>query len=302
MKRNKTMILAFTFPGAALFVGTFVYPIIRTVVMSFFKITEITDSISKWQFNGFENYGILFRTSLFQHSLWNILRIWLIGGCTVLSISLLLAAILTSDVRFKGFFQAAIYLPNVISSVAMATMWIQYVFNPSYGFLTSFFNAIGLSNLAKTQWLGSDYKFWAMLFSYCFGMIGHHMLIWVSGIERIGKEYYEAAEIDGAGKLAQLVYITLPLLKGILRTHIIMFSISIAGFFIWSQLFSPLTPDTSTVVPMVYMYSKVFGAEMTDTISRDAGIGASIGIILCVAVVIIFKVTNALLKDNDLEF
>lgn len=106
MKRNKTMILAFTFPGAALFVGTFVYPIIRTVVMSFFKITEITDSISKWQFNGFENYGILFRTSLFQHSLWNILRIWLIGGCTVLSISLLLAAILTSGVRFKGFFSS----------------------------------------------------------------------------------------------------------------------------------------------------------------------------------------------------
>ncbi len=108
-------------------------------------------------------------------------------------------------------------------------------------------------------WTG-DHKFWALLISYCFGMIGHHMLIWISGIERISTDYYEAAGIDGANKIKQFFFhITLPLLKGILRTNIIMWSISVAGFFIWSQLFSPLTPDTSTVVPMVYMYVKLLG-------------------------------------------
>ena len=292
MKRNKSMILAFTLPGTLLFFGVFVYPIIRTVIMSFFKIIEITDPVNKWEFRGFGNYLDLFNTPLFRQSLVNIGKIWTIGGIITLAISLMLAIILTSGIRGKAFFQAAIYLPNVISAVAMATMWIQYVFNSSYGFLTTFFRMLGLESLAKIQWLDEEHKFWALLISYCFGMIGHHMLIWISGIERISKEYYEASGIDGANKVQQFFHVTLPLLRGILRTNIIMWSIRIAGFFIWSQLFSPLTADTSTVVPMVYMYTKVFGAETADIISRDAGAGAAIGIILCVLVFLRMMIWN----------
>lgn len=301
-KRNRSMILTFVIPGTVLFVGGFVYPIIRTVIMSFFAIEEITDPVSKWSFYGLGNYLGLFRTGLFQQAMRNILNIWAIGAALTLGISLLLAVILIGGVKGKDFFQAVIYLPNVISAVAMATMWIQYVFNSSYGFLTTFFNRIGLHSIAEIQWLDSEHKFWALLLSYCFGMIGHHMLIWISGIERINKDYYEAASIDGAGKTGQFFHITLPLLKGILRTNIIMWSISIAGFFIWSQLFSPLTPDTSTIVPMVYMYVKLFGAESVDIVSRNAGSGAAIGVILCLSVVTIFKLSNFLLKDDDLEF
>lgn len=124
----------------------------------------------------------------------------------------------------------------------MATMWIQYVFNSSYGFLTNLFKALHLDFLADVQWLDADHKFWALLISYCFGMIGHFMLIWVSGIERIGKDYYEAASIDGANKVGQLLYITLPLLKGIFRTNVIMWSISVSGFLSGpscSRLFPP---------------------------------------------------------------
>ena len=66
MKRNKSMILAFTLPGTLLFFGVFVYPIIRTVIMSFFRIVEITDPVSKWEFRGFGNYLDLFNTALFR--------------------------------------------------------------------------------------------------------------------------------------------------------------------------------------------------------------------------------------------
>ena len=202
----------------------------------------------------------------------------------------------------KGFFQAAIYLPNVISAVAMATMWIQYVFNSSYGFLTTFFRALHLDFLANIQWLDADHKFWALLLSYCFGMIGHFMLIWVSGIERISPDFYEAASIDGAGKVSQFFRITLPLLRGIFRTNIIMWSISVSGFFIWSKLFSPISADTSTVVPMIYMYDKLFGAENTGDVVRDAGSAAAIGVMLCLFIVIVFTIVNKLIKNDDLEF
>lgn len=302
MKRNKSMIIAFAGPATLIFVAMFVYPIIRTVIMSFFSIQEITDPISKWTFNGFGNYVSLMQTPLYLTSWVNLFKIFFIGGVITLGISLLMAVVLKSGVRGKGFFQAAIYLPNVISSVAMATMWIQYVFNSSYGFLTNFFRALHLDGLASIQWLDANHKFWALLLSYCFGMVGHFMLIWVSGIERIGQDYYEAASIDGATKVGQFFYITLPLLKGILRTNIIMWSISVSGFFLWSKLFSPISADTSTVVPMVYMYDKLFGAENTGDVVRDAGSAAAIGVMLCIFIVVVFTIVNRLIKDEDLEF
>lgn len=302
MKRNRSMIIAFAGPATLIFVATFIYPIIRTIVMSFFSIQEITDATDKWKFNGIGNYISLMETPLYRTSWINLFKIFIIGGVITLGASLLLAVILKSGVHGKRFFQAAIYLPNVISAVAMATMWIQYVFNSSYGFLTNLFKALHLDFLADVQWLDADHKFWALLISYCFGMIGHFMLIWVSGIERIGKDYYEAARIDGANKVGQLLYITLPLLKGIFRTNVIMWSISVSGFFIWSKLFSPISADTSTIVPMVYMYDKLFGAENTGDVVRDAGTAAAIGVMLCLFIVLVFTVVNRLIKDDDLEF
>lgn len=302
MKRNRSMIIAFAGPATLIFVATFIYPIIRTIVMSFFSIQEITDATDKWKFNGIGNYISLMETPLYRTSWINLFKIFIIGGVITLGASLLLAVILKSGVHGKRFFQAAIYLPNVISAVAMATMWIQYVFNSSYGFLTNLFKALHLDFLADVQWLDADHKFWALLISYCFGMIGHFMLIWVSGIERIGKDYYEAASIDGANKVGQLLYITLPLLKGIFRTNVIMWSISVSVFFIWSKLFSPISADTSTIVPMVYMYDKLFGAENTGDVVRDAGTAAAIGVMLCLFIVLVFTVVNRLIKDDDLEF
>ena len=296
------MIIAFAGPATLIFVATFIYPIIRTIVMSFFSIQEITDATDKWKFNGIGNYISLMETPLYRTSWINLFKIFIIGGVITLGASLLLAVILKSGVHGKRFFQAAIYLPNVISAVAMATMWIQYVFNSSYGFLTNLFKALHLDFLADVQWLDADHKFWALLISYCFGMIGHFMLIWVSGIERIGKDYYEAASIDGANQVGQLRYITLPLLKGIFRTNVIMWSISVSGFFIWSKLFSPISADTSTIVPMVYMYDKLFGAENTGDVVRDAGTAAAIGVMLCLFIVLVFTVVNRLIKDDDLEF
>ena len=89
------------------------------------------------------------------------------------------------------------------------------------------------------------------------------MLIWLSGIERISPEYYEAATIDGATKPAQFRYMTLPLLKGVFKTNITMWSVSSVGFFVWSQLFSTVTADTQTITPYVYMYMQIFGGGNT---------------------------------------
>ena len=301
MKKNSAMLIAFVSPAALFFIIIFLYPILRTLLMSFFRIEGVTDSFSKWQFVGFANYGKLLGTTLFRISMWNLFRIWLIGGLIVLSLALLFAVIITSGIRGRSFFRAMIYLPNIVSAVALATMWLQYVYSPKFGLLKSLFTFLHLPKLASIQWLSNDHKFMALLIAYCFGMVGYHMLIFSSGIERISSDYFEAATLDGANKIQQFQHITLPLLKGMFHTNITMWSVSSVGFFVWSQLFSTVTADTQTITPMVYMYMQIFGAGNSVT-ERNAGIGAAVGVLLSICVVIIFTVCNKLLQDKDLEF
>lgn len=297
MKKNKGMIAWFIMPCVLTLLIMYLYPVIRTILMSFFAIDSVTADASTWSFNGFGNYARIFGSATFLTSLSNMLKIWLVGGIFTLSIALLFAVILTSGIRFKKFFRAAIYLPNVVSAVALATMWIQYIYNQDYGLLNQMLEMVGLEGV---KWLGTDTKFWAMLGAFIFGAVGYYMLIFISGIERIPQDLYEAATIDGANKIKQFFRITLPLLKGIIKTNLTFWSINTITFFLWTKMFSPISSEASTIVPVVYLYDTVFGT--TGNAQRDAGAGAAVGVILAIFVGVIYLVTSKLLKDDDLEF
>ena len=297
MKKNKSLIVCFILPCLLTLIIMYLYPVIRTVLMSFFQIESVTADTSSWSFNGISNYAKIFGSPAWRTSMWNMVRIWLVGGIITLSFSLLFAVILTSGIRFKKFFRAAIYLPNVISAVALATMWIQYIYNNDYGMLNKILRALGLEGV---KWLGNDTKFWAMLFAFIFGAVGYYMLIFISGIERIPADLYEAATIDGANKVQQFFKITMPLLKGITKTNITFWSIHTTTFFLWSKMFSPVDTEVTTIVPVVYLYDTVFGGKGVTT--RDAGAGAATGVLLALIIVAIYLIMNRLLKDDDLEF
>lgn len=301
MKKDKKMIICFLAPALICFIFMFLYPIIRTVLMSFFKVEGVSDAVSLWKFVGLENYVSLFNTKMFWVSMTNMGKIWLIGGIAVLLLALLFAVILTSGVRGKSFWRAVIYVPNIISSIAMATMWIQYVFNKRFGLLHTFFNFIGMEKLAKIDYMAGSMKFVSLLIAFSFGSVGYFMLIFISGIEKISTDYFEAATIDGANKIKQFVYITLPLIKGVFKSCLTFWTVSVAGFFAWSQMWAaPLAMDLATVTPAVYMYNITFG-NMAN-IERDAGKGSAVGILMALTVLIVFFITNRIIKDDDLEY
>ncbi|MEF2878787.1 MAG: sugar ABC transporter permease [Blautia sp.] len=297
MKKNKGFIIGFIAPCALSLIIMYLYPVLRTVLMSFFGIESVTASMSEWSFNGVDNYVKIFQSPTFQRAMTNMLLIWLVGGIIVLAFALLFAVILTSGIRFKKFFRAAIYLPNIISAVALATMWIQYIYNQDYGLLNQLLEALGLEG---KNWLGTDTKFWAMLIAFTFGAVGYYMLIFISGIERIPADLYEAATIDGANKIQQFAHMTLPLLRSIFKTNITFWSVNCITFFLWSKMFAPVSTEAATIVPVVYLYDTVFGT--TGNVQRDAGAGAAIGVVLAIFVAIVYFIMNKLLKDDDLEF
>lgn len=300
-KSRLPMIIIFLFPAVFLYGLIFFYPTVKTIVMSFFKMSSISAKMSEWSFAGLSNYNNLLNSQLFIQSLKNIFFIWLIGGVIIFFFSILFAVILTSGVKLKSFFRSIIYLPNVVSAVAMATMWIHYVYNSKYGLLKSIFSLLHLDELAAMQWTSPNNIFMALVIAYSFGMIGYFMLIFMAGIERIPSDFYEAATIDGANIFQQFFYITLPLLTDVIRTNIVLWTINAIGFFVWSQLFSPLIPETGTITPMVYMYQEVFGGN-TVVLERNVGNGAAVGVILTLIIVLSFIITNILFKDKKIEF
>ena len=123
----------------------------------------------------------------------------------------------------------------------------------------------------------------------------------VTGIlQNIPAEQYEAATIDGANVFTKLTRITLPLLKGVIRTTITFWSINATTFFLWTKMFSPINTEDTTIVPVVYLYDTVFGGK--GVVVRDAGAGAAVGVVLTLIIIAVYAVTNVLLKDSDLEY
>ena len=291
------MIFWFCLPALLSLMLMFVYPVCRTVLMSFFQVESVTASMSDWSFYGLGNYTKIFGSASFLTSMRNMLLIWLVGGVFTLTLAMLMAVIVTSGIRGKKFFRAAIYMPNIISAVALATMWIQYIFNYDYGMLNEIVQFFGGN---KVKWLGTDLKFWAMTGSFVFGSVGYYMLIYISGIEGIPKDLYEAATIDGAGKVHQFTHITLPLLKGVLKTSVTFWSINTTTFFLWTKMFSPIDTESSTIVPVIYLYDMVFGGKGITT--RDAGAGAAVGVVLTLIIIAVYLITERLFKGSDLEY
>lgn len=298
-KNNTTMLLLFLTPAVLLFLIVFLYPVIRTVIMSFCKVEGVTDPVSNWSFNGIANYTKAFGDPMFLAAMGNLGKLWLVGGVVVMLLALMYAVILTSGLRGKTFFRSIIYLPNLVSAVAMGTMWLYYVLRKEdFGLFNSI---IGLFGGEPIMWTDPTYKFWSMLIAYCFGMVGYHMLIFMSGIDRIGVDFYEAATIEGANVFQKFWCLTLPLLRGSIRTNLVMWTVSSVGFFIWGQVFDPVNLSYQSVMPLNYMYELVFGSSNASQAVRDSGIGAAIGVMMAVIVVLVFALTNFIVKNDDVE-
>ena len=296
MNKKKVYSTWFLVPALTIFLVFFIIPMVTSL---FFSLT-VWD-LKSFTFCGLDNFKTFFGERSLSISVRNtLIYAFMTSGLKVV-IAFFIALFLTSKIRTKNFLRALVFFPNLVSAVALATMWLQYVYSSKFGLLKSILDAVGMHKLAETAWLDTGHKFGALLFAYCFGMIGYHMLIWMSGIERISPELYEAATIDGANRPQQFQHMTLPLLKGVFKTNITMWSVSTAAFFVWSQMFSTVTADEATIVPVQYMYMQTFGAGNAVT-ERNAGYGAAIGIILCICIVVIFTICNKLIKEDDLEF
>jgi len=299
-RRNRRMIVLFLIPALFFYLMVFIYPVFRTFAMSFFAVEAIEQPVSEWSFIGIDNYIGLFGIDLFNRSVTNYLTLWFVGGIAVLLLGMTYAVILTSGVRLKRFFRAVIYVPNVISAIALGTMWINYVYRDIDGLFDRGAALFGFE--IPIMWTGPYMGFWSLLIAYCFGMVGYIMLTFISGIEKISDEYYECASIEGANVFHKLFFITLPLIRGVIRSNIVIWTVSLGtGVFAWSFMFSPNNLTLPFTMPPNYMREIIFGGRGSAVIQRDSGAAAAVGILIALLVVVISLLSGLITRKDDIE-
>ena len=183
-----------------------VIPLIASALLSFSEWNIITDP--EWL--GLANYKqMLFEDRSFWISMGVTLKFMAISVPLYLACGLLLSLLLNLKIRGINLFRTILFLPSVLSGVAVAVLWVALL-NPDVGAVNTLLRAIGLDD--PPRWLQSPS--WAVPSVALVGLwgIGGGAIIYLAGLQNISAQLYEAARLDGAGPLQRFRYVTLPMI------------------------------------------------------------------------------------------
>jgi len=183
------------------------YPFFNSLYLSFFKLNMSTPN-KAWV--GLSNYQKILHDAVF----WTVVKnnLFYATGTIVVSVSLglILAILVHEKISRKGFYQVAIFYPNVVPMAAAAMIWV-WLFTPGYGLLNYFIRQLGIPDI---KWLEDrQFALIALILVGIWKRVGYYMIVFMAGLQNIPQELYSAGAIDGATGVRKTFYITLPLLS-----------------------------------------------------------------------------------------
>lgn len=244
-------------PALGLIAAFFFLPVAASLLLSLtdFDIYAVADR-EQLRVVGLANYLALARDPLFWRALFN--TVVFVAVATPLSIGVSLAAALlvtAAAVRLAGLFRTLLFLPVVTSLVAVAVVW-RYVYHPRFGLLNY---GLGLLGIAPRDWLGDPaLALPAIIVLAVWKNFGFNMVVLMAGLQSIRPTLYEAASIDGAGRLAQFRRITVPMLRPTLLFVALMTLIGNFQLFAEPYVMTRGGPSNRTLSVVLYMYEQGF--------------------------------------------
>ena len=241
-------------PSLIFLVGFTVYPVIRTLIQSFMKTSN--NAKAPAEFIGFKNYINVFRDPVFAIVINNTLKFSLIVIPLGLVIGFLLATLVSKNIKGIGVARALIFYPNVAPVVGFATIWT-FLFTPNIGVISHVMKALSMKpvdflNNPKTA-------LYAIMAVYLWREASYMMIFYISGLQNISQEYYEAAHLDGASGWDIMRKITIPLVQ---PTTLFVLTITMADAFKMVDLIMVMTtkggPNNSTNLLMNHIYQTAF--------------------------------------------
>ncbi|MGO4537265.1 carbohydrate ABC transporter permease [Paenibacillus sp. 2TAB19] len=208
----------FLVPAAIIFLLFLWVPISKGLFYSFYHI----DFVKGNEFVGFDNYKTVFKDADVWIAIKNSLYYMFLGLVMGFWVPIVFAIIISEMRRFQGIVRIAAYLPNVLPAVVLYGLW-RWFYDP-VGPINGALTGLGTNQIAFL----SD-KSWSMIsivFMESWQQFGSAMLIYLAAMLSIPKDWYEAAEIDGAGIFRRIWHITLPSIRGLLMLLLLMQLIS----------------------------------------------------------------------------
>ena len=274
----------FIFPTALGLILLNIWPAIQTAILSFQKTIGFGDT--EWV--GLRNYQKMFADGEVFQSLLNTLIYAVVSIPSIVVLSLLVAVLMNRKVKGLSIYRTIYFLPVVAAPSAVAMIW-RWMFNNDYGLINNMLAKIGLDGPA---WLTDpSIAIYSIIIVGVWSAIGYNMVLLLAGLQEIPKDYYEAAEIDGASPIQQFFNITLPLVTPTL--FFVVVTTVINAFQVFDVIFMMITPNSTAMFKsqsLAYLFYK------HSFILNDKGYGSAIVMFLLVIILIITAIQMKLQK------
>ena len=272
-ERNETLWgWAFVLPTMLGLIILNIYPIFNTIYQSFFK----TGDFGKGNiFVGLANYQKVFADGAVWQSLINTFKYAIVEVPFSIAIALVLAVLLNRKMKARSFYRTVIFLPMVCAPAAVAMVW-RWLYNAEFGLLNNIFGT-------KIQWVSNPkIAVYAIAVIGIWSILGYNMVLFLSGLQEIPRDYYEAAEIDGATGIRCFFNITLPLLSPTIFFVLVTRVISAMQVFdLIFMVIEKSNPAFEKVQSLVYLFYNYSFEQM------NIGYGSTIVVVLLVVIMIL---------------
>ena len=285
-KRENLMGYLFASPWLLGLIVLGMFPIIASFYISFTNYDMISDP----KFIGFRNYEILFTNDgLFWQSLGNTVYHVVIAIPLGIIVGVSLALLLNNKIKGMSIYRTLFYLPNVVSIVAMALLWL-WLFQPNFGIINDILDPIyKLFKMEPLRWHQAVETSKISLIIMGLWSAGGSMVIYLAQMQDIPNSLYESAEIDGANWIKKTIYITLPLMTPSIFFNFIMGLIGGFQVFTIAYIMTSGGPSRSTYYYAYYMFDKMIA-------DQAMGMASAMAWILLVIVLIMTMVALRLNK------
>ena len=276
---------AFVAPALVLILGFMVIPICMTIYMSFFNKTLV-----KNDFIGLQNYVKLFSDTKFQSAMLHTFTYVAVLVPMVVIITMYLSSVIVNKSERTGsIFRGLFYIPTIASAVTVSIIW-NWVFNPVAGVANYLVTLLGGEPLS---WFSDRTLAFVCVCVVAFvGLIGQPIILYTAAMNGVSRDYYEAAELDGAGNWVKFWKITAPAVRPTTLYITITTAINAFQIFIPIQLLTKGGPVNATTSLMYVLYTTAF----TD---NKFGYASAMGVVLLVVLVIFSAVQFKVQHSKD---
>lgn len=254
-KSERKAAYLFIVPAVVLLAAFLLYPALQTVRYAFTDYNIMRPDRIK--FCGFNNFIELFQDKDFWIAVKNTLHFTILVVPFQTVLALALALLISSRRKGVSLFRAAYFSPQVTSMVVVAILWtVLYNSNPNSGLLNALLVNLGMEPCGFLNDPKSAMN--SIVFMSAWQGAGYQMMIFLAGLQGIPKDQYEAASIDGAGKIKSFLYVTLPGLKNVISYVIMITVIQAMKLFTQPYVMTKGGPQNATRTLVYYVYEQGF--------------------------------------------